>query len=82
MRDPRVDAALEQASEEFGLETWYRDCVRPLIRSGRNGYPRCCGGSCEPCSQILIAVADRTLEILGVEKVGEVEGYGDDPFQS
>ncbi len=69
MGDPAVDAALEQASDELGLEEWYRDCVRPLLRSGPEGYPGCCGGGCEPCSQILVQVANRTLEILGVERL-------------
>lgn len=69
MGDPAVDAALKQASEELGLEEWYRDCVRPLMRSGPAGYPSCCGGGCEPCSQILVQVADRALEILGRERV-------------
>ncbi|MBN9159556.1 MAG: hypothetical protein BGO98_01390 [Myxococcales bacterium 68-20] len=71
MGDPVVDAALEQASNELGLETWYRDCVRPLIRSGPAGYPGCCGGGCEPCNQILVQVAERVLEILGRDRVDE-----------
>ncbi len=71
MGDPAVDAALKQASDELGLEEWYRDCVRPLLRDGPNSYPRCCGGGCEPCSQILIQVAERTLELLGREKLGD-----------
>ncbi|MBX3187329.1 MAG: hypothetical protein KF819_09955 [Labilithrix sp.] len=69
MGDPAVDAALKQASEELGLEAWYRDCVRPLMRSGPDGYPSCCGGGCEPCSQILIQVAERALELLGRDRV-------------
>lgn len=69
MGDPAVDAALTQASNELGLAEWYRDCVRPLLRSGRAGYPGCCGGSCEPCNQILVLVADRTLQLLGRDRV-------------
>ncbi len=26
-----TDAALEKASEELGLASYYRDCVRPLL---------------------------------------------------
>jgi len=67
--DPAVEAALKQASDELGLQEWYRDCVRPLLRTGREGYPRCCGGGCEPCNQLLCNVADRALELLGREKL-------------
>ncbi len=63
--DPaRVDAALEQASDELGLAPWYRDCVRPLLRQPREGWPRCCGGACEPCNQLLVNVAERALVLL------------------
>lgn len=71
MSDPRVDAALKQASDELGLQEWYRDCVRPLLRTGPSGYPRCCGGGCEPCNQTLVLVADRVLELLAVDKLEE-----------
>jgi hypothetical protein len=59
-----LDEALAKASEENGLEPWYRDCVRPLLRSGPEGYPSCCGGACEPCAQILVRVAERTRQLL------------------
>ncbi|MBS2015600.1 MAG: hypothetical protein JST00_22120 [Deltaproteobacteria bacterium] len=60
----KVDLALAQASDELGLATYYRDNVRPLLRSPREGWPRCCGGGCEPCTQLLVLVAERTLAIL------------------
>jgi hypothetical protein len=66
-----VDAALAKASEELGLQEWYRDCVRPLLRTGPEGWPGCCGSSCEPCNQLLVTVAERTLELLGCERVSE-----------
>lgn len=59
-----MDAALAQASDELGLATYYRDIVRPLLRSPREGWPRCCGGGCEPCTQLLCLVAERTLALL------------------
>ena len=62
--DPDLDAALKQASDELGLEEWYRDCVRPLLRDGPERYPRCCGGGCEPCNQLLVRVAERARELL------------------
>ena len=64
-----VDAALARASDEFGLAEYYRDCVRPLLRSGASGFPQCCGGSCEPCNQTLVNVAERVLLLLGRERV-------------
>lgn len=70
MTQAEVDQALDLASEEMGLDEWYRACVRPLLRTGPDGYPRCCGGGCEPCSELLVRVADRTLALLGVEKLG------------
>ena len=69
MSDRAVDSALEQASNELGLEEWYRDCVRPLLRDGPDSYPRCCGGGCEPCSQLLVQVAERVLELLGRDRL-------------
>jgi len=67
MDDPELDAALAAASDELGLEEWYRDCVRPILRAPREGWPRCCGGSCEPCNQLLVNVAERVLQRLGRE---------------
>ena len=59
-----VSAALAQASEENGLQEWYRVCVRPLLRMPESDWPRCCGSSCEPCSEQLKRVARRTLALL------------------
>jgi hypothetical protein len=59
-----LDAALAKASDELGLETYYRDCVRPLLGQPREQWPTCCGGTCEPCSQILVLVADRVQKLL------------------
>lgn len=60
-----LDAALAKASDELGLESYYRDCVRPLLNQPREQWPTCCGGTCEPCSQILVLVADRVKTLLG-----------------
>ncbi len=60
-----LDAALTKASDELGLESYYRDCVRPLLGQPREQWPTCCGGTCEPCSQILVLVADRVQTLLG-----------------
>jgi hypothetical protein len=60
----RLDAALERASDELGLASYYRDCVRPLLVQPREQWPSCCGRGCEPCSQILVLVAERTLALL------------------
>lgn len=64
IRRAKLDAALEKASDELGLESYYRDCVRPLLGQPRNQWPTCCGGTCEPCSQILVLVADRVAKLL------------------
>ncbi|MFO0738916.1 MAG: hypothetical protein U0270_23655 [Labilithrix sp.] len=66
MGDPTLDSALKQASDELGLDEWYRDCVRPLLRDGPARYPRCCGGGCEPCNQLLVRVAERTRELMAL----------------
>ncbi len=60
-----LDAALTKASDELGLESYYRDCVRPLLGQPREQWPTCCGGTCEPCSQILVLVAHRVQTLLG-----------------
>lgn len=59
-----IDAAIARASDEFGLQDWYRACVKPLLRTPRSGWPMCCGGGCEPCNQTLVSVADRALTLL------------------
>jgi hypothetical protein len=63
-RDPAFEAALQQASEEHRLAEWYRDCVRPLCKMPRTQWPRCCGRGCEPCTEQLVAVAERIEELL------------------
>jgi hypothetical protein len=64
---PEFAAALTQASEEFGLQDYYKDCVRPLLSMPITQWPSCCGGGCQPCSQTLIAVATRVCQLLNVE---------------
>ena len=58
-----LEAALAQASLEQGLQEYYRDMVRPLLRMPRSQWPSCCGGGCEPCAQTLVAVAERVLAL-------------------
>jgi hypothetical protein len=65
-RTPEVERALAAASAEFGLAEYYRDNVRPLLGVPDRGWPRCCGGGCEPCAEKLCAVARRVHEILGI----------------
>lgn len=61
-------AALERASEEIGLPDYYRSCVRPLLMMPFRQWPLCCAGSCEPCAQTLVAVAERVCELLGIDR--------------
>ena len=63
---PEFTAALNQAGDELGLQVYYRDCVRPLFSMPTSQWPTCCGGGCEPCAQLLVAVAMRVRELLGV----------------
>ena len=65
VRTPELEAALILASDEVGLQPWYRDCVRPLLGMPSERWPRCCGSGCEPCALTLIAAAERVLEIVG-----------------
>lgn len=59
-----LEQALAQASEEVGLQDYYRDMVRPLLRMPRAQWPSCCGAGCEPCAQTLVAVAERVNDLL------------------
>lgn len=63
-------AALAQASEEIGLQDYYRSSVRPLFAMPVSQWPTCCGGGCEPCAQTLVAVAGRVRELLGLDADG------------
>lgn len=62
--DPKLQAAIDAASDEVGLPTYYRSCVRPIVSAPPERWPRCCGGGCEPCNQVLTEVARRVLERL------------------
>lgn len=64
-RAERLSRALARASDEIGLEEYYRDLVRPILRMPRERWPDCCAGNCEPCTQTLVAVGDRVRELLG-----------------
>lgn len=66
-RTPEFNAALIQASEELGLQDYYRSSVRPLFSMPTSQWPGCCGGGCEPCAQTLIAVAQRVYELSGIQ---------------
>jgi hypothetical protein len=63
---PAFAAALQRAGEELELPSYYRSCVRPLLTMPITQWPTCCGGSCDPCTQRLTAVADRVCELLDV----------------
>jgi hypothetical protein len=63
-KTPSFEAALTQASDEFALQSYYRDCVRPLLTMPETQWPTCCGGNCEPCNQVLVNVARRTRDLL------------------
>lgn len=71
--DPHVQAALERASDELGLPSYYRSCVRPLLRNPEGRWPRCCGGGCEPCAETLIQVALQVLKELGTPRIAPVD---------
>jgi hypothetical protein len=64
-RDEALEAALVAASEAHGLQPYYRDCVRPILSAPKERWPRCCGSGCEPCNELLCAVAQQVLTALG-----------------
>jgi hypothetical protein len=64
---PAFNTALRQAGDELGLPDYYQPCVRPLLTMPMQQWPMCCGGRCEPCSQQLIAVANRLCELLSID---------------
>lgn len=66
-RTPELEAALITASEQHGLQTYYRDCVRPLLGAPMSRWPQCCGRGCEPCAVTLVAVADTVYDLLGLD---------------
>ena len=65
---PEFHSALNDAGEELGLADYYRSCVRPLFSMPATQMPMCMGGGCEPCEQVLVAVADRVCVILGIDR--------------
>lgn len=67
----RIRDAVEMASEEHGLASWYRSCAVPLVTLDPARYPSCCGGECEPCNELLVSVALRARELLRDESLSE-----------
>jgi hypothetical protein len=65
---PEFTFALNRAGEELGLADYYRSCVRPLFAMPAAQWPSCCAGSCEPCAQTLVAVAERVCELLAIDR--------------
>jgi hypothetical protein len=65
---PEFALALQRAGEELGLADYYRPCVRPLFTMPSTQWPLCCAGSCEPCAQLLVAVAERVCNLLGLDR--------------
>lgn len=57
--DERLDALIAAAGDEVGLQPYYRACVRPIVSAPVERWPRCCGGGCEPCNDVLCEVARR-----------------------
>lgn len=66
-----LDEALEKAAIEKGLALYYRSCVRPLLRDPEGRWPTCCGSGCDPCMDLLTAVARRTLVLMGTPRKRE-----------
>jgi hypothetical protein len=64
----RMLQAIAEASDEVGLDTWYRACVEPLMGLADREMPRCCGGGCEPCSETLVEVAVRARRRLEAKR--------------
>lgn len=64
----RIRLAIDEASDEVGLESWYRSCAEPLVFMDASQFPSCCGAGCEPCSHTLIEVAVRARRILERER--------------
>lgn len=65
---PSLEQALAAASDDFGLPSYYRDCVRPLLNMPRSQWPACCGSNCEPCAQTLINVARAVQKRMGSDE--------------
>jgi hypothetical protein len=61
-----LDEALAAAASEHRLSECYVSIARPLVVNPNAPRPQCCGGTCEPCAELLNRVADRALELLAV----------------
>jgi hypothetical protein len=59
MDEERYQAALNAASDEVGLASYYRSCVRSIVTAPPERWPRCCDSGCEPCNRVLCEVARR-----------------------
>ena len=72
----REQRAIDEASEELGLASWYRSCVGPLLHLHEDRFPSCCGGQCEPCNQVLGEVALLARRRLGIDETGNARVEG------
>jgi hypothetical protein len=67
----KTPAALAEAAAEVGLPDCYWSCVKPILSAPVERWPRCCGGGCEPCNEVLCEVARRVKAKLAAQ-AGEV----------
>lgn len=66
-REELLEQTLARVSDEVGLQPYYRACVKPILNAPPERWPRCCGGGCEPCNEVLTEVARRVLRELDGE---------------
>ena len=61
---PDIDAAVERACRELGLDLVHVGSVHAWLAESESGWPTCCDRGCEPCVVALGAAARRARSIL------------------
>ena len=59
-----LEAAVDQAVEEAGLDPIWRGNVKSLMQRGDDSWRRCCGSNCDPCVLQLGRAVDRARELM------------------
>lgn len=63
-----LEAAVDVAVKETGLDPIWRGNVRSLYQREDENWRRCCGGGCDPCVLQLARAVDRVKELAGTPR--------------
>ncbi len=68
-----IDAIVDRALAEMGLDPTYRSSIRRLHDCGNDQWRNCCGSGCDPCVETLGRAVDRVRTIVRARQRANAE---------